>query len=211
MIQSNPLQQILDRFLPAGCSQPVYDWFMNHRVLLRISRRRRSKLGDFRSGGHYRVPEISVNHNLNVYSFLITLLHEMAHAEVYLAGGRRETPHGRRWKEAYRRIAAPFLADGLLPEAVRLAFSAYMKNPGASSTVNVPLAEALAQFDPPRNGTLISALEPNALFGLPDGRRFVKGEKLRKRYRCLCLTNKRTYLFSPLAEIIPLNEQNYTA
>ncbi|MCO5255807.1 MAG: SprT-like domain-containing protein [Lentimicrobium sp.] len=197
----------LSACLPAGCSPMVVPWFNQHHVMLWITRTRRSKLGDFRSGSPSRPPVISVNHSLNPYSFLITLLHEMAHAEVFLKYKRHVQPHGVQWKDAYRRLSLPFLAHGILPDDIRGAFGNYLINPAASSTSDVNLAAVLRRYDPPRDVTLISELPEAAVFALPDGRVFRKGDKLRKRYKCECLNNKRIYLFSPLAEIIPFNPE----
>lgn len=207
MTGKRTLNQGLNDYLPPGCAEPIADWFGRHPVLLRITRSRRSKLGDFRSGTPVSPSVISVNHNLNPYSFLVTLLHEMAHAEVFMTHKPRVQPHGIQWKQAYKQIGQPFLEPGFLPENVRQAFGNYLKNPRASSTSSIPLAETLRTFDPARESTLISELQVDTLFALPDGRVFKRGDKLRKRYRCLCLNNKRLYLFSPLAEIIPVTDQ----
>ena len=180
----------LSAYLPAGCSEPVVSWFNQNHVILRITRARRSKLGDFRSGSPSRPPVISVNHSLNPYSFLVTLLHEMAHAEVFLKYKRHMQPHGVQWKDAYRRLSLPYLAHGILPEDIRKAFGNYLINPAASSTSDVNLAVVLRGYDPPRNVTLISELPEEAVFALPDGRVFRKGNKLRKRYQCESLNNK---------------------
>ncbi|NTW25797.1 MAG: sprT domain-containing protein [Lentimicrobium sp.] len=204
MNKSKTLREALENYLPAGCADLVSGWFGSHQVILRITKSRRSKLGDFRGGNALKSPVISVNHNLNQYSFLVTLLHEMAHAEVFLSNKRRMVPHGQHWKRAYQAIALPFLEEGLLPEQVSKAFNNYLKNPSASSTTNLPLAVALRKYDPPKDLVLISELPTDALFSLPDGRVFKRGVQLRKRYRCECLNNKRIYLFSPLAEIIPV-------
>ena len=211
MIDKKKLREALRDYLPAGSADAVADWFDCHPVKLRISASRRSKLGDFRSGTTVSPPVISVNHNLNPYSFLITLLHEMAHAEVYMDNKRRVRPHGIQWKQAYQRLAFPFLESGIFPDNVRVAFHHYLLNPRASSTASVPLAEALMVFDPKKDVILVSQLPPDALFALNDGRVFKRGDKLRKRYRCLCLNNKRLYLFSPLAEIIPIMDTKLPA
>lgn len=206
MNKGKTLVQALEVYLPEGSIQPVADWFSKHHVILRISRSRRSKLGDFRSRGQLLPPFISVNHDLNPYSFLVTLLHEMAHAEVFFSRKRRVLPHGQEWKSAYRSIAMPFLeVDRLLPE-FRKVFGSYLKNPAASSTSNNTLATFLKTLDAPRNVVLITEIPQNSHFSLPDGRVFRKGEKLRKRFRCECLNNKRIYLFSPMAEINPLGD-----
>jgi len=202
MTRGKTLNDILTEYLPVGCAEPVAEWFGNHRVVLRITRNRRSKLGDFRGGSPAAYPRISVNHDLNPYSFLITLVHEMAHAELFLSSARRLKPHGEQWKQTYRLLAAPFLEPGLLPDDIRQPFTAYLENPAASSTSNIHLAGALRKYDVVTGKTLISDVPEEALFALPDGRVFKRGIKLRKRYRCVCLNNKRIYLFSPLAEIL---------
>lgn len=207
MTRGRNLEQALNDYLPAGSARPVLQWFGTHHVVLRITRSRRSKLGDFRSSTPVLPPVISVNHNLNPYSFLVTLLHEMAHAEVFLNNKRRLQPHGEHWKQAYRNLAIPFLEGGILPDPLKTAFGIYLKNPSASSTTNLKLAEALRIYDPHGDSTLISDLPADALFALPDGRVFKRGDKLRKRFRCECLSNRRTYLFSPLAEIIPVESK----
>lgn len=207
MTKGKSLATALNEYLPEGTSGRVLEWFSNHRVLLRITRSRRSKLGDFRTGTTLSPPAISVNHNLNSYSFLITLLHEMAHAEVYFKYKRRQQPHGEAWKQAYRELAEPFLESGCLPENLCEAFRKYLVNPSASSTSNINLASVLRLFDHETDETLISEIPENAVFALPDGRMFKRGAKLRKRYRCECLSNRRVYLFSPLAPVIPVTKE----
>lgn len=170
-----------------------------------VTRSRRSKLGDFRSHGTQATPTISVNHDLNPYSFLVTLLHEMAHAEVFLSHKKRLQPHGKEWKSAYQKLALPFLSiEGLDPKFVGI-FGQYLQNPSASSGANQPLAMVLRSFDQPREFILITDIAENTHFALPNGMVFIKREKLRKRFRCECLNNKRIYLFSPLAEIKPIS------
>jgi len=39
------------------------------------------------------------------------------------------------------------------------------------------------------------------LFKIKDGRIFRKHERLRKRYKCIEVSSKRVYLFSPVAEV----------
>ncbi len=206
MRKSRPLREALEDYLPKRCPEPVLTWFGKNHVLLMVTRSRRSKLGDFRSRGTGTTPTISVNHDLNPYSFLVTLLHEMAHAEVFLNHKKRVQPHGQEWKSAYQRLALPFLSiEGLDPKFV-IVFRQYLQNPSASSGANQPLAVVLRSFDQPREVTLITDIAENTHFALPNGMVFRKGEQLRKRFRCECINNKRIYLFSPLAEIKPISD-----
>ena len=76
--QEAPLVQ-LQSYLPPGSFEEVLYYLQHHKVHLTISRKRQSILGDYRHRTHQDNHRISVNGNLNTYSFLITLLHELAH------------------------------------------------------------------------------------------------------------------------------------
>ncbi len=210
MSRNRDLEAALIRYLPGECVPVILNWFNIHPVVLRISRSRRSRLGDFRGGTRLTPPVISVNHNLNKYSFLVTLLHEMAHAEVFFTHRGQAKPHGEEWKNACRVLGKTFRDESTLPDDFRHAFAAYLENPSASSTTNARLSEVLRRYDPPGLTSPLSELEENAFFVIPGGRVFRKGKKMRTRYRCECLNNKRIYLFSPLAEILPVDEPGRT-
>lgn len=207
MNKSRTLHQALSDYIPESAIEPVENWFNHHFVVLSVTRNRLTKLGDFRGSLNDKASYISVNHNLNRYSFLITLLHEMAHADVHFTYKRRVKPHGKAWKLAYQRLAMPFTANGTFPEKLNHAFIKYLLNPRASSMSYMPLAQALREYDNNSDDVIVSMLAPETLFAIHDGRVFKMVEKLRKRYRCYCLDNKKTYLFSPLAVIKPLEDQ----
>jgi hypothetical protein len=63
------------------------------------------------------------------------------------------------------------------------------------------LARTLKKYDSNLATTRIEELPLQSIFVLKDGRKFKKGERVRKRYRCVCLNNGNTYLFNPLAEV----------
>ncbi|MDD3742191.1 MAG: hypothetical protein PHX54_01040, partial [Lentimicrobiaceae bacterium] len=119
-------------------------------------------------------------------------------------------PHGVAWKFAFRRLSEPYLKAGVFPETIDAAFRAYLKNPAASTMSFLPLNIALRAYDKNKDGlTRVMDLPENAVFHIAGGRTFVKGRKLRTRFRCICLNNRRVYLFSPLAEVSPqLKPQN---
>ncbi|UPT69275.1 MAG: hypothetical protein M0D57_15215 [Sphingobacteriales bacterium JAD_PAG50586_3] len=41
----------------------------------------------------------------------------------------------------------------------------------------------------------------NATFSIPDGRVFIKGERVRKRFKCIEQDTKRLYMISPIMEV----------
>jgi SprT protein len=189
----------------------IIDWLIDKKVQLRISKSRSTKLGDYRYPKPGSPPRISVNHNLNRYSFLITLVHEMAHHDVYLTMQEKGfnflrkkkpiKPHGQEWKAAYRQRMAPYLNAWIFPEEVLSVLQDYFENPRASSSADHHLARMLKTFDHPNGKVILETLPLDAVFHLPNNKKFQKKEKVRTRYRCICLKTKRIYLFNPLAEV----------
>jgi len=191
----------LEKYLPAGSLILVAPWFDRYPVQLRISRPRRSKLGDFRSESRKGPHRISINGDLNPYSFLITLVHEFAHAVTWVEHGRRAKAHGEEWKRNYRELLYPFFFSGIFPEDLEEKLNTHLGNAPAASCSDPELLKALHKYDVDKERTYLEDLAINSTFTLGGERLFKKGEKLRKRYRCVCLNNRRTYLIDPLAEV----------
>ncbi|MFH1937636.1 MAG: sprT domain-containing protein, partial [Bacteroidota bacterium] len=157
------------------------------------------------------LPVISVNKTLNEYAFLITLIHEMAHYHVFekhhqpdfLKRKRRKPPHGPEWKKDFMCLMDLFLTRKIFPEKILEALTVHMRNPRASTYSDPLLARVLLQFDRPVAGILIEELPDGGRFTTTSGMLFRKEGKLRKRYRCLRLKDRKIYLFSPLARVFP--------
>jgi SprT protein len=206
----------LQKFIPEDSVGYILDWFKTNPVHLRISRARTSKLGDYRAPLNNFPARISVNRNLNLFDFLITLVHEMAHHEVWIETSarnkdfgirpkkRRPLPHGKEWKNHYRQLMEPLMKGSVFPSEVLYHLVSHFENPGSSSKSNKHLVAELKKYDAPDDSVFIETLPFDAIFSLPPGRKFRKQEKLRKRYRCVCLNNGRIYLFSPMAKVLPL-------
>jgi len=200
---SNDLNK-LSPFLPEQCLEPVHSWLHQGGVRLRITASRRSKLGDFRNSEPGKAPVISINSDLNKYTFFVVFVHEYAHYKVWKQYGRKAKPHGKEWKIIYTELMMPFLTPAIFPAELLFALKRYFNDPRAASGTDLLLTRQLKTFDAPSQSLTVEEIAPNAVFALPDGRKFRKIELLRKRYKCLCLKNNRIYLFHPLAEIIPV-------
>jgi hypothetical protein len=96
---------------------------------------------------------------------------------------------------------APVMNVSVFPSDVLAVLKQYLDNPKASTTGDQDLYRILKKYDHDVHGEFVENLPLNALFQLPNGRVFRKKEKLRKRYRCLCLNDNRIYLFSPVATV----------
>ena len=206
----------LHPFIPENSTGYILTWFQSYQVHFRISKSRTSKFGDYRSPEKNIPARISVNRNLNRFDFLITLVHEMAHHEVWTETNapvpgfifprrkRRPRPHGKEWKTHYQRLMEPLMKESVFPADVLYHLEKYFENPRSSSKSNEHLAMALQKYDLPDDSVFIESLPLKAVFTLPSGRKFRKEEKLRKRYRCVCLDNRKVYLFSPTARVVPV-------
>lgn len=198
--------------VPQPALFPVTDWFLGHRIRLLITWGRRTKSGDFRPPGNGSLPVISVNRTLNEFAFLITLIHEMAHFHVWEKHGkhhllkrrRRVQPHGKEWKEEFRQLMDPYLRADIFPEKILTVLKVHLVNPRASTYSDPFLARILMEYDTPPAGILIDEIAEGTSFTTATGMLFRKEGKLRKRYRCIRLKDRKIYLFSPFARVFPV-------
>ncbi|GAA4320848.1 SprT-like domain-containing protein [Compostibacter hankyongensis] len=197
----------LAEYLPEGAYAKIAPYLIDHKVHLTITRQRQSVLGDYRHPDHWQGHRITVNGNLNPYNFLLTLVHEIAHLVAFTRYGHSVSPHGREWKAIYRELLSPFLGCGCLPSDVEAAVRSYIKNPRAASCSDDELIRVLRRYDRDNHGrVLVEEMPEGALFRTPDGRIFRRMQRLRKRYHCIEVKTKKAYLFSPVYEVIPLDQ-----
>jgi SprT protein len=199
--QEAPLNQ-LQSYLPAGSYEEVAHYLHHYKVQLTVTRERKTILGDYRHSFADKNHRISVNGNLNSYSFLITLLHELAHLFTYERFGHRVSAHGAEWKNEYGKILAQFLVKKVFPADIEKVLLKTLKNPAASSCADDGLLRVLRKYDPQKDGTLlVETIPQGTLFRIKGERIFRKEEKVRKRYRCVEVKTGKVYLFSPVYEV----------
>ncbi len=197
----HPLQALAE-YLPSDTFLPVAAYLQQYKVHLTVTRERKSILGDYRNAHSNRNHRISVNGNLNSWSFLVTLLHELAHLLTFQKYGNRVQSHGREWKTLFGQLLAQFIKSKVFPADIEKELLASLHNPGASSCAEESLTRVLRRYDSKKEGQLlVEEIHPHGLFKMKDGRIFKKGEKLRKRYRCEEVGTKKVYLFSPVFEV----------
>lgn len=194
-------QKILSKYVPEAFVENVTRLLQNHKVRFKIVAPRTTKLGDFRPGNSIRLPQITVNGNLNPYSFLITTLHEFAHHITYEKYTKTVNPHGIEWKNEFKMLLEPIIYHKEFPINVRAALVKSLHNLKASSCSDVQLSRELAKFDlDTENYKLLESLPIGTQF-LLQNKVFYKGELRRKRFLCTEIETKRNYLVSGIAKV----------
>ncbi len=191
---------VFERFLPKEAARYCYDLWDNLGFEFKITKARKTKLGDFRYDPRNKKSTITVNHNLNPYAFLVTYLHEVAHFVTHQQHGRAVSPHGKEWKQNFKKISLPILRPEILPEEVLRALAGYLKNPAATSCTDPTLTRTLNAYSPNNDEIM--------LIDLPLGSAFRFNNKIyksleKKRTRLICQEHKtgKKYLINGAAHV----------
>ncbi len=194
------LESGLNKYIPEHAVSMLATWIIELEVHLRVSKARTTKLGDYRPPFRGQGHRISINHNLNQYAFLVTLVHELAHLTCWNQYQNKVAPHGAQWKSEYQKLMRPVMALKVFPGDVEQALNRYLTNPAASSCSDPNLQKVLSRYD----DVPVVHLEDiplGSIFRLPNGKVYKRGEKRRTRYVCIDQANKRAYLISGIAEV----------
>lgn len=198
-------RKTIKRYVPEEFVDYVVSLLVHHPVVFKIVKPRRSKLGDFRNGIKGERHQITINGNLNPYSFLITTIHEFAHLTTHEKYGRKAAPHGKEWKSEYKQLLMPIIKSGALPHDIEQVLLNSLINVKASSCTDQKLHRVLINYDHSLEDTvLLESLEKNSTFAL-NGKTFVKGKLRRTRYLCTEVETEKQYLVNALAKVVHVN------
>ncbi|ELR68083.1 hypothetical protein C900_01162 [Fulvivirga imtechensis AK7] len=190
----------LSKYFPEPAIHYCYTLWRDHAFTLKVKKKRASKLGDYRFDPNKKVHTISVNNDLNPYSFLITYVHEVAHLVTFKEHKRSVKPHGTEWKNNFKKLMIPVLNSEVFPDRVLRTLANYLKNPKASSCNDHHLMKALQSFDTNKHAISLSEISTGELFKFRH--RIFRKETLRRtRYVCCEVSTKRKYLISRVAEV----------
>jgi SprT protein len=202
--QAYPLSY-LNNYMPATAIPAVLHLLNLYVVQLTITKERKTVLGDYRHALSNKTHRISINGNLNKYSFLITLLHELAHLVTFVQFGHKVMAHGKEWKQSYKTLLKDFLTPTIFPEDICLVLSSSLNNLPASSCADENLMRVLRRYDAPTlQHALVEEMADGALFAIENGNVFKKGKRLRKRFQCTEVHSGKLYLFSGVYEVKPV-------
>tara|TARA_R110002050_G_scaffold277143_2_gene422626 strand:+ start:699 stop:1316 length:618 start_codon:yes stop_codon:yes gene_type:complete len=190
-----------EKYIPGEFLDYVVALMTENPVRFKIVKPRKTKLGDFRVGRKGNLHVITVNNNLNPYSFLITTLHEFAHLVAHNNFGRRIQPHGQEWKDIYAKMIHPLIESGDLPNDIEKVLLNSLVKVKASSCSDVKLQRVLMKYDLSSKGIkTLEQLDKNSTFAL-NNKVFTKGNLRRTRFLCRELNTKRDYLIHSLAKV----------
>jgi SprT protein len=117
-------------------------------------------------------------------------------------------PHGKQWKQIYKDLLFELLESKIFPYDIEVELArSLIGNVYASSSSEKELQKALSLHNThEETGVMLEQLSENSKFTIHNAKVFQKGKKIRTRYKCYCLTNKRWYYVSPVARVIPVTD-----
>ncbi len=189
-------QNTIKRYVPEATVSYCSELWLLHKFRFIVKKKRATKQGDYTYDRILNQHTITVNGDLNSYSFLITYLHEVAHLITGVRYGFRIKPHGEEWKSSFREVLYPILREEVFPPDIIAPLYDYIGNPGATSCSDVDLLKALSQYDEHKL-SFLSEVKMTETFRF--NKKFFRIDSIaRTRALCTELTTKQKY-YIPLA------------
>lgn len=164
-----------------------------------LNKERQTKLGDFRRDKRDNFT-ITVNRNLNLYQFLITFIHELAHLVVAVKHPKSVKAHGREWQQQFKELMLPMLTPEIFPDDILRPLARHMKKPKAATSSDPILWKALQEYNGSTPELTLADIAEDETFVF-KGRIFRKLKKRRTRVLCQELKNSKQYLIPEIAEV----------
>ncbi len=208
MTQLDRNKSVLAKYIPETAIDTIANWVYTFDFKLKITKSRASKYGDYRPPFKGKNHQITINHDLNKYAFLITLVHEIAHLSAWKKHGNNIQSHGKEWKHEYRVLLHPFLNETVFPSDIIAALKAYMHDPAASVCNDRSLFKILNKYNTKQdNLSLLEDLPLQTVFETTGNEQFIKQKKIRTRYLCTKISTKQEYLFHGLSQVKPISKE----
>ena len=189
--------------LPTGDVLPLIEaWTAPYDFDLKITRPRKSKLGDFRPPKRGKRSSITMNEDLGPYQFLTTFVHELAHLITWEKYGHRAAPHGKEWKQCFGALLISLAEVHPWPEVYKKAILEHATRPKSAVGGDPGLQSILLQLDGKDDEVLLQDLAPGDEFNFKT-RRFRYQKCHRTRALVLDLGNKRLYTIPLVSRIDP--------
>ncbi len=185
--------------VPNEVNDYVKSLIEDQNLIIKAVPKRRTKLGDYRKSKNKDI--ITINHMDNKYRFLLILIHELAHFNVYKKN-IRTSPHGQIWKKEFKKLLQPILDINLFPNGLQILINEHMKNPKSSFSYDSHLEMELNKYDNDNdNYTYLEEIDIGDIFRYNNDKLYKKIAKRRKRYLCIENDSGRKYLFLSHAKV----------
>lgn len=140
------LTSVLQSLIPEGALPLIHQWSEQYRVTYFVVAPRKTKLGDHRHDSSRKISIITLNQDSNPYRFLVTLVHELAHAKVRFESAVPVAPHGKEWKAAVSAMMFEMKDCGVFPYDVEVAIERHFSSPKYTDTIDPVFARILDQY-----------------------------------------------------------------
>lgn len=201
------LGEYLAEKLDQDTALKIFDYLEKCECDFRITRRRKSKLGDFRVKGNEW--SISVNDEPNRYRFIITLIHEMAHLKTFIEFQNRVMPHGKEWKNNFRILLHDYGIRRFFQDDNELMqiFDIVFENPTATAGIDLELEKCFQKYDVQQSDDecFLSELPYDAYF-IYRQRLYQKKKVMRTRVLCKEVVNHGMFGISLSSKVLPISE-----
>jgi len=191
------LEQLIS-YLPQNADFFVKKWLENHFITLIVTKRRQSKLGDYRKLLANNRHQITVNGDLNPYAFFFVFTHEVAHLKTFVQyDAKKINPHGKEWKTIFGQLLIESIH--IYPDQLKPYILHHAKHPKASLGADVNVSKYIID-DKPSSQIYLEDLDDGTVFSI--GKRVFQKESKRKlRYLCVELKTNKKYLINATATV----------
>jgi hypothetical protein len=196
-------KNILQSYIPERSVDAICNILAPFRLKVKIVHPRKHIQGSYRrpkTSTDYHM--ITINRDLNPYTFLITLLHEIAHMQAWM--GNKSVGHGQEWKICFMRLIKQFLSLDVFPNEIRYALEKHLQNIKSSDFLDIFLSKALQKYDVKP----VISHDLMYLEDVPENTVFLYGDKkmkkqslMRKYYLCRDIRTNKSYRCHPLMKV----------
>jgi len=202
-------EEVLAKYIPSEALVEVCRLLKDADIFLKIVPPRKSIHGSYRLPTAQRKHFITVNNNLNPYAFLITLLHEIAHAHAWL--NHKAKGHQKAWKNCFKQLLDNFMQMGVFPVDIQADLEKHIEKIRYSDAADINLTKTLRQYDKittlDEKTIALQEIQKNTVF-LHGRKTFRKGDCLRKYILCKNLINNKMYRCHPLMMVRVVEENS---
>ena len=197
-----PVLNLLESYLPQGACELAGGWLSVPGLSVKLVNRGQIRLGSYQHKNN-GLKVITLNVRQDIYSFLVTLAHEVAHMQVVQVYGRRAAPHGPEWKDTFGNLLKEASQLPSLPPDIRQAMLFTAANPRSTHFSHPQTSRTfLKHSNNAKETILLHDLPEGTRFIMPNGRIYIKGEKRRTRFKCSLDGTSRFFLIGGSAPVL---------